>query len=349
MTKGRIIGIIILALLILLLFIAAVNRNAVRMIWQSTVQQRVALDETADWQGGDSYEHIPYSDVSDADYLHLYVPEADSPMPLAIMVHGGGFILGDADSRQSQYIYRYFRDHGYAAATVNYRLADEAPYPAAIEDVKAAIRYLRANADRYGYDPSRFVIIGESAGGYLATMAAVSSDEEFMGVPFIGEDPHSPVSARVSALVDFYGIMDFALESADWRADGVPGIVVSLASNWMWGHTGKYGSWMDCWIEQKVVQTATLGEMTEAMRAYCPSAHIADDLAERDFHAVILHGDADITVSMQNSLRLYDALSESLGADRVRLTLYPGYGHAADLFFSEEHLNELKAYLDQIL
>ena len=148
MTKGRILAAILLILIIVLLVTALINRSAVRMIWQSAMQRRVALDESTDWPGGTAYERIQYSAASDADYLHLYIPDSESPMPLAIMVHGGGFILGDADSRQSQYIYRYFRDHGYAAATVNYRLADEAPYPAAIGDVKAAVRYLRANAEQ---------------------------------------------------------------------------------------------------------------------------------------------------------------------------------------------------------
>ena len=350
MNTQKIIAIILLILIVLLAIVAAVNHRAVRMVYGSLFAQKVPLDETANWAGGSSYEFLPYSDVSDADYLHLYVPESDAPMPLAIMVHGGGFILGDADSRQAQYIYRYFRDHGYAAASVNYRLAEEAPYPAAIEDVKAAVRFLRANALQYGYDPDRFVILGESAGGYLATMAAVTSDDEFMSVPFIGEDAGNPVSAKVSALIDFYGIMDFYMEDADWRADGLPRIVVSLANSWMWGKTGKYNSWMDCWIEQKVIQAASPEDAAQEMKQYSPSAYIAKNFTEdSDFHAMILHGDADITVSRQNSLRLYDTFRKAIGDGKVQLVMYPGYGHAADLFFSEEHLNEIKAYLDSVL
>ena len=321
-----------------------------RMLWQNARQQHLPLDTSRDWDGGASYEFVPYSDVSSADYLHIYVPESDAPMPLAIMVHGGGFISGDADMGPSQRVYRYFRDHGYAAAAVNYRLAEEATYPAAIEDVKAAVRFLRANAKKYGYDPDRFVILGESAGGYLATMAAVTSDDEFMGVPFIGEDPSRPVSARVSALVDFYGIMDFALEDADWRADGVPGIVVNIANNWMWGKTGKYDSWMDCWIDKKVIQAKSPAEMTAEMKRYCPSAYIARNLTpDSELRVMILHSDADITVSQQNSLRLYETFREVLGADRVRLVMHPGYGHGADMFFSEAHMDDIRAYLDPAL
>ena len=350
MSRGRKTGIVILAVLVIIAAILVVNRRAVRMVWGSVRNVQLPMDTSSEWSGGTSYEYVPYSDVSEADYLHIYVPDADEPMPLAIMVHGGGFILGEADSEQSQRMYRYFRDHGYAAASVNYRLADEAPYPAAIEDVKAAVRFLRANAEKYGYDPDRFVILGESAGGYLATMAAVTSDEEFMGVPFIGEDAEAPVSARVSALVDFYGIMDFCMEDADWRADGVPGIVISLANNWMWGHTGKYDSWMDCWIDRKVIQADSLETAAEEMKQYLPSTYIAKNFTpDSNFRVLILHGDADITVSIQNSIRLNEVFTEVLGADKVKFVLYPGYGHAADLFFTEEHMDEIREYLDQAL
>ncbi|MCD8161262.1 MAG: alpha/beta hydrolase [Clostridiales bacterium] len=179
--------------------------------------------DTSEWTGGASYEYVPYSDVSGSDYLHLYVPDAEEPMPLIIMVHGGGFVCNDCESRQAQFMYRYFRQHGYACATVNYRLAQEDGFPAALEDVKAAVRYLRANAETYGYDPDRFIIWGESAGGYLATMAAVTNDDEFTGVSFIGEDELAePVSAQVSCLIDFYGIIDFPFADSDFRSQGSP-------------------------------------------------------------------------------------------------------------------------------
>ena len=350
MNMGKKIGLIVLIILVVLLILAAMNWKAVRMIWNSVAARQLPMDESADWTGGASYEYVPYSDASNADWLHLYVPESSEPMPLAIMVHGGGFILGDADSEQSQRVYRYFRDHGYAAASVNYRLADEAEYPAAIEDVKAAVRFLRANAARYGYDPDRFVILGESAGGYLATMAAVTSDEEFMGTPFIGEDAQEPISAKVSALVDFYGIMDFCMEDADWKADGLPKLVVNLANSWMLGHTGKFSSWMDCWIGRKVIQAQSLETADAEMKPYLPSTYIAKNFTpDSGFRAIILHGDADITVSMQNSVRLYEAFCGAIGEEKTQFVLYPGYGHAADLFFSEEHMDDIRAYLDQAL
>lgn len=337
--------------LAVLALIVIVNRRLVRILWDNLTAEKVPLDESEDWAGGMSYEFVRYSEVSETDYLHLYVPESDEPMPLAVMVHGGGFIDGDADTRQAQYVYRYFRDHGYASATVNYRLAQEAPYPAAVEDVKAAVRFLRANAEQYGYDPDRFVILGESAGGYLATMAAVTSDEEFMGVSFIGEeDLAEPVSARVSALVDFYGIMDFFMEDADWKTDGIPGFAVSLANGWMKGRTGEFDSWMDYWLRREVVQADSPETASEEMLQYSPSTYIRENLdADSGFHAMILHGDADLTVSIQNSERLYRTFADTIGEERVVYRICPGCGHAADRFFSEESLDGIREYLDSVL
>ena len=137
---------------------------------------------------GKTYEHVAYSEESQSDYLDLYVPWSEEPMPLLICVHGGGFVANDCQSRQAVLMYQYFRSKGYAVATVNYRLAQEATFPLPLSDVKAAVRFLRANASQYGYDPERFAIWGESAGGYLAVMAAVTGEEEYCMVPFIGED-----------------------------------------------------------------------------------------------------------------------------------------------------------------
>ena len=82
----------------------------------------------------------------------------------------GGFVYNDSQSRQAQLMYRYFRDHGYACASVNYRLAQEAAFPAGVEDVKSAIRFLRANAEKYGYDPERFAIWESQLGVFISDL-----------------------------------------------------------------------------------------------------------------------------------------------------------------------------------
>ncbi len=120
------------------------------------------LDESTEWDGGNSYEKLQYSEVSENDYLDLYVPDSDEPMPMIVMVHGGGFVFNVSQSRQAQLMYRYFRDHGYACASINYRLAQEAAFPAGVEDVKSAIRFLRANAEKIWIRFGGVLLFGEN-------------------------------------------------------------------------------------------------------------------------------------------------------------------------------------------
>ena len=176
-----------------LLVIGVWQRRAVRAVWCNLTAKKLSLDERErdDWNGGESYLKVPYASDSQSQYLDLYVPDADavSSVPkLLVIIHGGGFIYNDSQSRQAQLMYRYFRDHGFACASINYRLAQEAPFPAAIADCKAAIRFLRAHAGEYGYDAEKIAVFGESAGGYLATMCAVTPEEQFSDVQFLSTD-----------------------------------------------------------------------------------------------------------------------------------------------------------------
>ena len=85
---------------------------------------------------GKTYENIPYSNISQSDYVDIYVPEREDgeKPPLFVMIHGGGFAEGTSQSRQSVLTYQDLRAAGYACASINYRLSGEAIYPAAIED-----------------------------------------------------------------------------------------------------------------------------------------------------------------------------------------------------------------------
>ena len=116
--------------------------------------------EVNQWRGGYTYWHLPYARGASSQWLNLYVPASVEPVPLLVLVHGGGFVINDAESHQVQLFYRYFREKGYACATINYRLAGEAPYPAALEDVKAALRFLGQHGDQYGYDTRRVALWG---------------------------------------------------------------------------------------------------------------------------------------------------------------------------------------------
>ena len=264
--KGLIIGGICLAAVAGIL---GYNHEAVRVVFHNVYDPAVKLDDSTEWAGGKSYEKLQYSEVSENDYLDLYVPESDKPMPLIVLVHGGGFVFNDSQSRQAQLMYRYFRDHGYACASINYRLAQEAAFPAGVEDVKSAIRFLRANAEEYGYDPERFAIWGESAGGYLSVICGASNDDEFNSVPFIGEDEKNPVSSQVQVILDYYGCMEFGTQAADYKELKIPKIVQWASGLWLTdaikdtGFNDVESYWM-----RKDVNTLTQEEKDEIGRAH---------------------------------------------------------------------------------
>ena len=124
-------------------------------------------------------------------------------MPAVVLVHGGGFRRG----RPASYLPVAIKlaERGYVAATVSYRLAPRHQFPAAVEDVKAAVRFLRANADRFGIDPDRIGAMGGSAGGHLVLFLGLTPNV----AEFEGTGPNREYSSRVSCVVNYYGPTDF--------------------------------------------------------------------------------------------------------------------------------------------
>lgn len=146
--------------------------------------------------------------------LDLLVPTGvATPIPLVIFVHGGGWRTGSR--AMPTRVLDLCNQRGFAVASIDYRFSSTAVWPAQIQDVKGAVRWLRANASTYDLDPDRFGAWGESAGGHLAMILALSG-----GVPSItignvtvdleGTTGGNPgVSSRVQAVVDSYGATDF--------------------------------------------------------------------------------------------------------------------------------------------
>ena len=155
--------------------------------------------------------------TSAAEKLDIYLPSTGSaPYPVIISVHGGAFLMGDkADGQLTPMLAGLER--GYAVVSVNYRLSGEAKFPAAVNDVKAAIRFLRANASKYGLDPQKFAVWGGSAGGNLAAMAGTSAGVDSLSDPSLG---NASQSDAVQAVVDWFGPIDFATMDSQLETSG---------------------------------------------------------------------------------------------------------------------------------
>ena len=324
-----------------IIIILAANHKAVRLVFYNLTVPIYQMDTSQEWSAGTAYLEVSYCDVSPSDYLNLYVPDSAAPPPLFVVIHGGGFISNDAEARQAQLMYRYFRDHGFACATVNYRLAQEALFPAAVEDCKAAIRYLRAHAAQYGYSADRIAVFGESAGGYLAIMCVVTNDGEFNSLSFVGQDELGDVSAKVDVLVDYYGAVEKDMVK-DLPILGLPEFVYQVANSWLGGDVLEgYDDIHSFWLRKNI------SEMTqEELAVSDPYTYIAENVTEdSDLSVWIVHGDCDITVPYLQSERLHDRLTDILGLDRVTYRLIPNMGHASDPLYSDDELGLLEEYL----
>jgi acetyl esterase len=140
--------------------------------------------------------------------LDVFVPDGPGPFPAVIMVHGGGWDHGDKSGGKNKGwmvpMDEPLSRAGFAWFEINYRLLPKYPYPACLDDVQSAIRWVKAHAAEYRVDPSRIALAGESAGGYMVDLAAARADE----------------STRVNAVVSFYGVYDMVAQA---EAKGIGG------------------------------------------------------------------------------------------------------------------------------
>jgi acetyl esterase/lipase len=223
--------------------------------------------------------------------IDLYSPkERSNPAPAILFIHGGGWSGG---YRQ---IYHYyctkFAEHGMIVATASYRLSGEAPFPAAVQDVKCAVRWLRANAERLGIDANQIAVAGGSAGGHLAMMIGYTSD-----VPELeGNGGNNNTSSRVQAVIDLYGPTDLTDDFAKSRGEVV-----------------------------RFMGGKKFDEASDMYRLASPVTHVTKD----DPPTLILHGSIDSTVPIHQAERLVEKL-KSAGVvyeyDRVE-----GWPHTMDL------------------
>lgn len=121
-----------------------------------------------------THAKVAYATGSPSQQLDIYLPKTGTgPFPVIVFIHGGGFMVGDKNDGQEVPAVSAV-DRGYAVVSVNYRMSGEAKFPAAIHDIKAAIRFIKANAAKYHLDPSKVATWGDSAGAHFAALVGTS-------------------------------------------------------------------------------------------------------------------------------------------------------------------------------
>jgi acetyl esterase/lipase len=241
-------------------------------------------------QGVDVWKDVEYAKVDGYSLkLDLYVPEnVAAPVPLIVDVHGGGWMAVD----KTEMIARGIIPHGFAVASIDYRLSGQAIFPAQIYDCKAAVRWLRAHATAYRLNPDKIGAWGDSAGGHLVALLGLTADHPELE----GDEGNLNFSSRVQAVCDFYGPTDLWTTDhhlADTVADNaVPRLIGGL-------------------IEQNVEKARLASPLNYVSSNACPF--------------LIEHGDKDPIVPLEQSIALNDAL-QKVGVP-TQLYVVKGGGH----------------------
>lgn len=275
------------------------------------------------------YQNLAYASNSKNEVMDIYKAEnATGKDPVIVVVHGGGFKFGDQSMPIIQPIIEAGTANGYVVASVDYRKSGEAAFPAAVGDVKAAVRYLKAHAEEYGIDPEKIVVWGESAGAYLAAMTATTPNVDSLNADV---SDNLEQDSTVAALVDFYGPIEFATMDEEFTALG------NTASA---NHTK--GS-----FESDFVGVDDLSANPDKTAATWWGTY--KDQMPTDLYAWIQAGTADTNVPYTQSEHFTEALSEVIGNDHVQYSVLEGAAHEDDRFYTEENLNDVFAFLTDAL
>jgi acetyl esterase/lipase len=275
-------------------FVAKIQRGRVESIVliefsAAPVTRATPPPQKIEAKAGASYRDVTYCTPDGvAQKMNLFYPKqlSDKPMPIAVYIHGGGWTAGDKGSGAGSVDMQGLLERGYIVASLDYRLAPQYKWPSHITDVKCAIRHLRANATTYKFDPNKIGVWGGSAGGHLVAMLGTTDKSAGFDV---GE--YADQSSRVQAVVDLFGPADLPVMLTG-RAD--------VVGRTVFGSTSR---------DDPVLVKAS------------PVTYITPD----DPPFLILQGDKDTTVPLEQSQILYDRLKA--GGVNATLVIVKNAGH----------------------
>ena len=276
-------------------------------------------------EGVRKFKDIAYSDKHPANLLDIYLPETGvGPFPAIIFIHGGAFNGGEKDDMQIAIVIEAL-NRGYAVVSVEQRLIPQGgifPYP--IFDFKAAIRFLRANAETYMLDEKRFVTTGTSAGGYHAVMApATSGTAAFEDLSMGNPD----VSSDVAAAIGFFGVYDLVMQSEfSYEQGPFPGATE------VWDFAAAF-----------------LGVDPRQHRELAAFADPTNYITPQMVPTLIQAGSADVVVPTPASVVLAEKIAAVCGADRVQIDILDGAAHGDARFNEPENQERIFAFLDRVL
>jgi acetyl esterase/lipase len=282
----------------------------------------IQLSASTASESAEKYKDVAYAHVSSRQVMDIYLPEGKGPFPVVVLIHGGAFKMGDKEmeTRNAEALVT----KGYAAVSINYRLSDEAKFPAQIEDCKAAVRFLRANALKYNLNPDKIGSWGASAGGNLSALLGTSAGVAELEGASLG---NASFSSKVIASVDWFGPIDFL--TMDKEAQAL-------------GFTIKTNS--DSSPESQLIGTAIQKVPEKAAKAN-PNSYLTPD----DAAFFIQVGSNDHNIPYTQSRNFYEALKKVLGEEKVSFELLEGAGHGGPQFSAPENIEKVVIFFDKYL
>lgn len=262
--------------------------------------------------GADTQTDIEYARIEGLPLLlDLHRPSGVKRPPLIVYVHGGAWRAGS----KSDVPIAGLLEHGFAIASVDYRLSTQARFPAQIHDIKAAIRFLRGKASLFDLNTERIAIIGSSAGGHLAVLTGVTNGHQTLEGRVGG---HLHESSHVDAIVSFYG------------ASNLQSIL---------GQSTEFG------LTVRVpALKLLLGDLPETLPDLAALASPVAHLDPADPPLLLIHGDADPQMPAAQSIELAKAYQA-----RVKLLSLPGARHGGPEFYDQVRLGSVVVFLRQAL
>ncbi len=271
------------------------------------------------------WQNISYATMSPAQKLDIYLPdEGEGSFPIIISIHGGAFLGGEKSDGQVNPMLEGLK-RGYAVVSINYRLSSEALFPKNINDVKAAIRWVKANAATYKMNSDKIALWGGSAGGNLAALAGTSGDVKELEDLSLG---NANQSSRVQAVVDWFGPTNFLLmdEQLKETGNGIP------------NHS-------DGNSPESKVMGQKITKIPAKVQLGNPETYISKD----DPPFLIEHGTKDQLVPTQQSIDFATKLTSVLGKEKVTIHLLKDAKHGGPQFETKENLELVFRFLDAVL
>jgi acetyl esterase/lipase len=270
------------------------------------------------------WRDVPYAKGCPKALMDIYLPNCGpGPYPVILFAHGGGYFTGDKGDYETYPPLEGLK-RGYAVCAINYTLSAEALFPRQLQEAKAAVRFIRANAAAYELDPSCLIAWGMSAGANLVSLLATTGYRRFPELEDYGMGwPDQP--CNVDACMIWICPTDFATPAQAFAAQGTtPAITVTGPEHILAWYLGLPPD-----------EYPDLAALTN------PETYISPEPPP----FVIQHGKPDQIVPYLQSVQLAEKLAGVLGADKVRLTLFDDYVHADRRF---ETMHNCSLVLDEL-